>query len=111
MFGCLVAGRLVSAARAAGGALNPLGAGVELPQGRPAGLALLLAGFRPGLGPGRGDLAILVTPARRLGWLLPLIPRGSCTVEPRCREAVTVPSVHEEARAPQRQAGSLKEAF
>lgn len=119
MFGCLVAGRLVSAARAAGAALDSPGGpstrrgpGVELPQGRPAGLAFALSWAPLGVGPGqRGELAVLVTAARRLGWLLPLVPRGGCVVEAGCREAVAVPSVNGEVWAVRRRAASLKEAF
>lgn len=116
MFGCLVAGRLVSAARAAGGALNPLGAGVELPRSSPfpsPGSPFPSPGSARGWPQARrgGGLAVLVTPARRLGWLLPLIPRGSCGVEPRCREAVAIPSLRGEAWAAQRQVASLKRSF
>lgn len=60
MFGCLVAGRLVSAARAAGAAFDlpggpstRRGPGVELPQGRPAGLAFALSWAPLGVGPGQ----------------------------------------------------------
>lgn len=81
--------------------------------GAAAELAFPLAGLHSGLAPGEGEggLAVLVTPARRLGWLLPLIPRGSCGVEPRCREAVAIPSLRGEAWAAQRQATSLKRSF
>lgn len=67
-----------------GGALNPLGGGMELPQGP-----------RP-----------LRAPA--LGWFLPRVPTGTCLVERPCREALAIPL---SMLSPQRQAGSLKEAL
>lgn len=98
--------------RPAGGALDPPGARGGAAAGPPRGPRLC-----PQLGSARGwpraegELAVLVTAARRLGWLLPLVPRGGCVVEAGCREAVAVPSVNGEVWAARRRAASLKEAF
>jgi len=107
MFGCLVAGRLVSAARAAGGALNPLGAGAELRQGRPAGFAPFPRRVPPGAG--RGQRPRHAGPAPRRA------PASHPQRQLRCGapspEAVTVPSVNGEAGASQGASWELKRSF